>query len=81
MDINFNYHGSTYKAGLAKQTEGKIIVLFNDADLEKQFGSSLPFYIQDHSVNFYMPNPAHSELYVLNSSISRAINDQYHDFL
>lgn len=81
MYINFNYHGSTYKAGLAKQTEEKIIVLFNDNNLENQFGSSLPFYIHDHSVNFNTPNLSHSELYILNSSISKAIAEQCKDLL
>lgn len=69
MYINFNYHGSTYKADLAKQQEGKIIVLLNDNDLEKQFGSALPFYIENKSVNFNILNRSHSELYALNSSI------------
>ncbi len=81
MYINFNYHGSTYKAGLAKQQEGKIIVLLNDNDLEKQFGSSLPFYIENKSVNFNILNRSHSELYALNSSISKAISEQCKDLL
>ena len=81
MYINFNYHGSTYKAGLAKQPEGKIVVLLNDGDLEKQFGSSLPFYIEDKAVNFNILNQFHSDLYALNSSISKAISEQCKDLL
>lgn len=81
MYINFNYHGSTYKADLAKQSEGKIIVSLNDNDLEKQFGSSLPFYIENRSVNFNILNRSHSDLYALNSSISRAICEQCKDLL
>ncbi|MEJ7684836.1 MAG: hypothetical protein WKG06_44720 [Segetibacter sp.] len=81
MYINFNYHGSTYKADLAKQPEGKIIVLLNDNDLEKQFGSSLPFYVENKSVNFNISNRSHSELYALNSSISKAISEQCKDLL
>ncbi len=81
MYINFNYHGSTYKADLAKQPEGKIIVLLNDNNLEKQFGSVLPFYVKNKSVNFDTFNLAHSELYALNSSISRAISEQCKDLV
>ena len=81
MYIHFNYHGSTYKAGLAKQPEGKIIVLLNDNNLEKQFGSALPFYIKNSSVNFDTLNRSHSELYALNSSISKAISEQCKDLL
>lgn len=81
MYINFNYHGSTYKADLAKQPEGKIIVLLNDNFLEKQFGSALPFYIENKSVNFNNLNRSHSDLYALNSSISKAISEQCKDLL
>jgi hypothetical protein len=81
MYINFNYHGSTYKAGLAKQPEGKILVLLNDNELGKQFGSTLPFYVENKSVNFNILNRSHSELYALNSSISKAISEQCKDLL
>ena len=81
MNINFNFHGSTHKAGLAKQGENKIVVLFNDDDLEKQFGSSLPFYVENKSVSFNTLNRSHSELYALNSTISRAISEQCKDML
>ncbi len=81
MYIHFNYHGSSYEAGLAKQPEGKIVVLLNDNDLEKQFGSSLPFYVEDKSVNFNTLNRCHSELYALNSTISKAISEQCQDIL
>jgi len=81
MYINFNYHGSTYKAGLAKQQEGKIVVLLNDNNLEKKFGPALPFYIKNKSVNFDTPNRSHSDLYALNSSISKAISEQCVDLL
>ncbi len=81
MYINFNYHGSTYKAGLAKQPEGKIIVLLNDNTLEKQFGQALPFYVKNKAVIFDNPNRSHSELYALNSSISKAISEQCKDLL
>lgn len=81
MHIQFNYHGSTYKAGLAKQPEGKITVLFNDDVLEKQFGSSLLFYVENKSVNFNTSNRSHSELYALNTTISKAISEQCKDLL
>jgi hypothetical protein len=81
MYINFNYHGSTYKAGLATQAQGKIVVLLNDQDLEKQFGSSLPFYIENNSVNFNTLNRSHSELYAFNSVLSKAITEQCKDLL
>ena len=81
MYINFSYHGSTYKAGLAKQPEGKITVLLNDDDLEKRFGSALPFYIKNKTVKFDNPNRSHSELFALNSYISKAILEQCKDLL
>jgi hypothetical protein len=81
MQIKFNFHGSTYKAGLAKQPEGKLTVLLNDNGLEKKFGSKLPFYVKNKSVNFDNPNRSHSELYALNSTISKAIVEQCEDIL
>lgn len=81
MYFNFNYQGSTYKADLAKQSENDVLVLFNDNKLEKQFGSSLPFYIENHSVSFNTTNRSHSALYALNSSISKAISEQWKELL
>jgi len=81
MYINFQFHGSTYKAGLAKQGKNKIVVLLNDDGLEKRFGSSLPFYVDDKSVGFNTLNRSHSELYALNSSISKAIAEQCREIL
>ncbi len=81
MYISFNYHGSTYKADLSKQGGNKIEVLINDDTLEKQFGHSLPFYIENKSVGFNTLNRSHSELYALNSSISKAIAEQCKDIL
>lgn len=81
MYIQFNYHGSTYKAGLAKQSENKVLVLLEDEDLEKQFGSSLSFYIENKAVNFETANRSHSELFALNATISKAISEQCKDIL
>lgn len=81
MYIHFNFHGSTYKAGLAKQGDNKIEVLIKDDKLEKQFGPKLPFYIKNKSVNFDILNRSHSDLYALNSSISKAISEQCTDIL
>lgn len=76
MNIQFNFHGSTYKAGLSKRGENKLEVLMSDKSLEKKFGASLPFYIENKSVSFNNPNKSHSDLYALNSSISKAISEQ-----
>jgi hypothetical protein len=81
MNIQFKYHGSTYKARLAKQGENKLEVKIKDNSLEKQFGSTLPFYIENKSVNFQTLNRSHSDLYALNSSISRAIVEQHREIL
>jgi len=81
MNIHFNFHGSTYKAGLARQGDNKLVVRFNDHNLEKQFGSTLPFYIENRSVNFKILNRSHSDLYALNSSISKAIKEQCTEIL
>ena len=76
MYIHFIYHGTTYKAGLSKQEDDKILVSFDDKNLEKEFGSSLPFYVKGKSVEFHTPNLCHSDLFALNSSISKAIKEQ-----
>jgi hypothetical protein len=76
MYIHFNFHGTTYEADLAKQGDNKIEVQINDDALGKQFGTSHPFYIENNSVNFDILNLSHSDLYALNSSISKAISEQ-----
>jgi hypothetical protein len=81
MNISFKFHGSVYKADLAKQGENKLVVQINDDGLEKQFGSTLPFYIDNKSVGFDTLNRSHSDLYALNSSISRAISEQCQEIL
>lgn len=81
MNIQFNYHGSTYKAGLAKHGNNKLEVNLRDENLKKQFGSSFPFYIENKSVNFNILNRSHSDLYALNSVISKAIAEQYKEIL
>jgi len=81
MHIQFNFHGSTYKAGLAKKGEKDLEVRIKDNRLEKQFGSSLPFYIENKSVNFKILNRSHSDLYALNSTISNAIKEQHKEIL
>jgi hypothetical protein len=81
MNIQFNFHGSTYKAGLAKRGDNKLEVNFKDDQLKKQFGSSLPFYIENKSVGFNIYNRSHSDLYALNSSISKAIAEQHNEIL
>lgn len=80
MYIHFNYHGSTYQADLAKKGDNTFEVSFQDSALGKQFGS-LPFYIQNKMINFQILNPSHSDLYALNSSISKAIAEQCNDLL
>jgi hypothetical protein len=81
MKINFNYHGSTYNAGLAKQGENKLLVQFKDKELEQQFGTSMPFYVKNKTVGFDIQNRSHSDLFALNSSISKAISEQCQEIL
>lgn len=81
MNIQFNFHGSTYKAGLAKKGDNTLEVKIKDDILEKQFGPSLPFYIENKSVGFKTWNRSHSDLYALNSSISKAIAEQCKEIL
>jgi hypothetical protein len=80
MKINFSFHGSTYQAGLAKAGD-KLLVLFKDKELEKKFGTSMPFYVENKKVAFDNPNRSHSDLFALNSSISRAIAEQCEEIL
>lgn len=81
MNIHFNFHGSAYKAGLARQGKNKIEVQLKDDTLEKQFGRTLPFYIENKSVSFNILNRSHSDLYALNSTISKAISEQCEELL
>jgi hypothetical protein len=81
MKINFSFHGSTYHAGLAKAGDNKLVVLFKDKELEKQFGRSMPFYVKNRKVAFDNPNRSHSDLFALNSSISKAIAEQCKEIL
>ncbi len=81
MHVTFNFHGNAYQANLARQGDNKLVVQLNDDNLEKQFGSSLPFYLHDRSVEFNLLNKSHSELFALNSSISKAIAEQCTDLL
>lgn len=76
MHINFTYHGTTYKAGLSKLEDDKILVSLDDKTLEKEFGSPLPFYLKNKSIEFHTSNLCHSDLFALNSSISKAIKEQ-----
>ena len=83
MNIHFNFHGSEYKAGLTKEENDKLRVLFNDQTLEKQFGHSLNFYVKDKSVSFETPNRCHSDLFALNSickalrSITNSVSQKF----
>ena len=81
MYIHFNFHGSTYQAGLAKKGDNKIEVEIKDQYLEKQFGASHPFYIENSAVKFNNPNRSHSDLYALNATILKAIKEQCKDLL
>lgn len=81
MYINFSFHGSIYKADLSQQGNDKIVVKLKDENLGKQFGTSLPFYVQNHSVEFDILNRSHSDLFALNSSISKAISEQCREIL
>lgn len=81
MNLHFNFHGSTYKAGLARQGDNKLEVSIKDERLKKQFGGSLPFFIRNKSVDFDIQNRSHSDLYALNSSISKAITEQFNEIL
>jgi hypothetical protein len=79
MNIHFSYLGSTYKANLTKEQDNKVQVIFNDKILKDEFGSSLQFFINEKTVEFITYNRCHSNLFALNSSISKAIKEQLVD--
>lgn len=81
MHINFHYKGGTYKADLAKEPGNKIMVKLNDKRLGNQFGPALHFSIENHKIGFNPLNRSHSDLFVLQSSIKRAIAEQAYDML
>jgi hypothetical protein len=81
MNINFKYKGSAYKADLEKEGGNKIVVKLNDNYLGKQFGSSFYFSVKGENVSFDSLNPAHSELFALQSTIKNAIVEQAKELL
>lgn len=81
MNINFDFHGSPYTANLQKQDEKIILVQFNGCELEKKFGKSLPFHVENKEIAFDILNLSHSDLYELNSTISKAITEQCSEIL
>lgn len=81
MNIHFHYHGSAYEADLSKQEDDTILVLFDNNQLGQKFGSSLPFYVKNKTVEFNNCNRCHSDLFALNSSISKAIEEQCEELL
>jgi hypothetical protein len=80
MNINFNYKGSTYRAGVQKETKDKIVVRLNDNYLGRQFGS-LHFSVNNKKVDFNNLNPCHSDLFALQSTIKHAIAEQAKELL
>ncbi len=80
MYIHFDYKGSTYNADLTKENDEKILVSV-DNQLGKVFGTTHSFFVKDKSVEFNTPNRCHSDLFALNSSISRAIAEQCQELL
>jgi hypothetical protein len=80
MNINFNYKGSNYRAGVSKETNDKIVVRLNDNYLGRQFGS-LHFSVDNKHVDFNTLNPCHSDLFALQSTIKHAISEQAKELL
>lgn len=76
MNINFQFHGSLFSADITRTDEKSLIVEFENMELARQFGPKLPFFVDNHSVNFDIVNLGHSELYELNTTISKAISEQ-----
>lgn len=76
MNINFDFHGSPYTAFLNRHDDKIILVQFDGCELEKKFGKSLPFHIENKEISFDIQNLSHSELYELNTTISKAITEQ-----
>ena len=75
MYIHFDYQGVTYKAAFSKKEENKILVILEDENLGKEFGSSMYFYINNKNIEFHNSNKSHSDLFALNISISKALNE------
>ena len=80
MHIHFDFKGSTYQADLTKDGSEIIHVSF-DNQLGKEFGATHTFFVKDRSVEFNTPNRCHSDLFALNSSISKAIAEQCEELL
>ena len=81
QSINFNFRGTVHKAILEKDENNRLVVSLKNDHLETQFGAYLPFYVEDKNVAFETPNKCHSDLYALNSTISRAIAEQCGELL
>ena len=76
MKVNFNYRGANYNAAIIEQDEHKLVISLKDKELDKEFGETMPFFVENKKVGFNNSNRSHSELYALSSSISNAINEQ-----
>ncbi|MDB5248837.1 MAG: hypothetical protein JWQ40_3231 [Segetibacter sp.] len=73
MNINFNFRGSQHTANVVKYLNNDIEVVVKDDYLGKEFGSSFHYYLNNDKLDFVPLNPAHSELYKLQSEIKNAI--------
>lgn len=71
--IRFNFRGTSYNAEVKKQGNEDLEVVLLDECLTSQFGSTFHYYSSNKVVDFIPLNLSHSELYILQSEIKKAI--------
>jgi hypothetical protein len=76
MLIKFNFNGDEHKAEVMKQVDKSINVNVHDENLNKKFGSSFQFFINNKTLGFKPLNLCHSELFNLQKAIKNAIVSQ-----
>lgn len=76
MLIQFNFKGTSHHAHVSKGTGNDLEVVVDDAQLEKQFGSSFHYSVNNNHIEFTPLNPSHSDLYDLQSQIKNAMVKQ-----
>jgi hypothetical protein len=76
MLIKFSFNGDEHKAEVMKQVDKSINVSVKDEQLNKQFGSSFQYFLNNNALDFKPLNLCHSELFNLQSTIKNAIVSQ-----
>ncbi len=76
MLIQFNFKGTEHQAKIVQHPGNDLEVLVEDIQLEKQFGTSFHYFVNNDRIDFRPLNPSHSDLYALQAQIRNAMVKQ-----